>query len=140
MRILLVDDSKPIRMANQKILERAGYEVITAVDGQQAIVVARSEKPDLILLDLLLPGVGGIQVLRELKRDPGTANIPVVILSGLSQKNGKRLIAEGADEYLEKNVVIPSSDRNDLPLVLRDVICRINRKKGRILLSSPIPK
>jgi CheY-like chemotaxis protein len=140
MRILLVDDSKPIRMANQKILERAGYEVITAVDGQQALVVARSEKPDLILLDLLLPGVGGIQVLRELKRDPGTANIPVVILSGLSQKNGKRLIAEGADEYLEKNVVIPSSDRNDLPLVLRDVICRINRKKGRILLSSPIPK
>ena len=140
MRILLVDDSRPMLMANHAVLERAGYEVITAADGKQAISVARSEKPDLILLDLLLPRASGLQVLQELKKDPSTAEIPVVILSGLSQKNGQRLIAAGAEDYLEKSVVMPSKDRNDLPLILRDVICRINRRKGRILLTVPIPK
>jgi CheY-like chemotaxis protein len=140
MRILLVDDSKSLRMATQRVLERAGYEVIGAADGKQAIVAARSQNPDLVLLDLLLPGTGGLQVLEQLKQDPATAEIPVVILSGLSQKNGQKLIAAGAEDYLEKNVVMPSSNTNNLPLVLRDVICRINRRKGRILLAAPIPK
>ncbi len=127
-------------MATQRVLEKSGYDVIPAADGKQALSLARDQQPDLILLDLLLPEKNGVEVLQALKADSGTAEIPVVILSGLSQKNGQRLIEAGAEDYLEKGVVMPSKDRNDLPLVLRDVICRINRRKGKILLAVPIPK
>jgi DNA-binding response OmpR family regulator len=84
MRILLVEDSKTIRMENERTLIKAGYEVVCAEDGEQALALARSEQPELILLDLLLPRIGGVQVLRELKKDRTTRDIPVIIVSSLS--------------------------------------------------------
>ncbi len=130
MKILLVEDSKLLRLTNERTLVKAGYDVISAEDGEEALRCAKEQKPDLILLDLLLPKVSGLEVLTRLKHNRDTAKIPVVALSGLSDKNRQRLIDAGADEYLEKNSVITEKGLNRLPKILEDIICRINRKRG----------
>lgn len=84
--ILLVEDSKFLRLASERALTKAGYSVVSTDDGEQALRVAQERIPDLILLDMLLPKLGGEDVLRALKSDPATARIPVVVLSSLSQK------------------------------------------------------
>ena len=130
MKILLVEDSKLLRLTDERTLVKAGYDVISAEDGEEALRCAKEQKPDLILLDLLLPKVSGLEVLTRLKHNRDTAKIPVVALSGLSDKNRQRLIDAGADEYLEKNSVITEKGLNRLPKILEDIICRINRKRG----------
>ncbi|HYM75781.1 MAG TPA: response regulator [Candidatus Dormibacteraeota bacterium] len=102
-KILLAEDSKFLRMATERALARAGYVVLTAVDGVQAIEVAQKEKPQLILLDMLLPKMTGPDVLKALKKDPATAGIAVVVFTGLSQKNEVRLRQDGACAFLEKS-------------------------------------
>jgi CheY-like chemotaxis protein len=101
-KILLVDDSKFLRLATGRALERAGYEVSTATDGPNALEMAREQKPDLILLDMLLPKMTGPDVLKALKNDPATAGIAVVAFTGLSQKNAVRLQQDGACAFLDK--------------------------------------
>lgn len=101
--ILLVEDSKFVRLASERALTRAGYNVVSTDDGEQALRVAQERVPDLILLDMLLPKLGGPEVLRALKRDPITAQIPVIVLSSLSQKNEARLKKDGASAYFEKS-------------------------------------
>ena len=140
MRILLVEDSKPIRRENERALLEAGYEVVCAVDGESALRFARDLKPDLILLDMILPKMSGPEVLRELKSDPVTAGIPVVVLSSLSEKNRQKLVGEGAEEYLEKNALMPGRGINLLPQELENVICRINRRRGIAFSSIPVAK
>jgi len=102
-KILLVDDSKFLRLAVERALARAGYEVSTAADGEQALAMARERKPDVILLDMLLPKMAGPDVLKALKADAATAGIAVVVLTGLSQKNAARLQHDGAFAFLEKS-------------------------------------
>jgi len=104
-KILLVDDSKFLRMATERALARAGFSVITADDGGKAIELAKQERPDVILLDMLLPGVTGPDVLKSLKKDPRTATIPVIAFTGLSHKNEGRLRRDGACAYLEKSTL-----------------------------------
>src|SRR6266496_299055 len=84
VKILLVEDSKPIQRENEGALTKAGYEVLCAEDGQSAIQMAQEKNPDLILLDMILPKLSGPEVLRRLKSDARTAKIPVVVLSSLS--------------------------------------------------------
>jgi CheY-like chemotaxis protein len=140
MRVLLVEDSRTMRMENERALAHAGYEVLCAEDGEQAVAIARQQQPELILLDLLLPRMDGVQVLRELKKDRTTMDIPVVIVSSLSGKNHDKLVAEGAEEYLEKNLIMPDHKQNRLPALLQDIVCRINRKRGEGRLTVPLPK
>ena len=102
-KILLVEDSKFLRMATERALARAGYCVRIASDGVEAMEVARKEKPELILLDMLLPKITGPDVLKKLKKDPMTAGIPVVAFTGLSQKNATRLRQDGACAFLDKS-------------------------------------
>ena len=101
-KILLVDDSKFLRLAVERALSRAGYAVSTAADGEHALEMARERMPDVILLDMLLPKMAGPDVLKALKADPATAEIAVVVLTGLSQKNAVRLQQDGAFAFLEK--------------------------------------
>ena len=101
-KILLVDDSKFLRLATERALARAGYEVSTAPDGENALQIAREKKPDVILLDMLLPKMTGPDVLKALKKDPATAGIAVVAFTGLSQKNAARLEQDGACAFLDK--------------------------------------
>lgn len=138
MRILLVDDSKPMRRANETALIKAGYEVICAEDGESALQMARELHPDLVLLDLILPKMSGPDVLRAMKSEEKTAHIPVIVVSSLSEKNREKLLADGAEEYLEKNLLMPRRGVNLLPKALEDVICRINRKRGVAFSSVPL--
>ncbi|MGO9087969.1 MAG: two-component system response regulator [Candidatus Sulfotelmatobacter sp.] len=102
-KILLVEDSKFLRLATERALARAGYDVITAADGEDAVKKARENLPHLILLDLLLPKVTGTDVLKALKQDPVTAGIAVVVLTGMSQKNEDWLRRDGAFAFLGKS-------------------------------------
>lgn len=140
MRILLVEDSRLIRLENQRVLVKAGYEVVCAEDGESALKLAREQHPDLILLDLILPRMSGPTVLEHLKNDAATANIPVVVLSGLPEKNRQKLMDAGAEEYLEKNTMMPAPGMNLLPETLENVICRINRRRGIPFSSIPVHK
>jgi CheY-like chemotaxis protein len=140
VRILLVEDSRAVRRENERVLTKAGYEVICAEDGEAALHQAQGQKPDLILLDMILPKISGPEVLERLKSDARTADIPVVVLSGLPEKNRQKLMDAGAEEYLEKNSLMPAPGVNILPKVLENVICRVNRRKGIAFSSVPISK
>jgi CheY-like chemotaxis protein len=101
--ILLIDDSRFMRMANERALSRAGYKVLGADNGQTGLELAKQHRPDLILLDMLLPKLAGTEVLRRLKSDPETSTIPVIVLTSLSEKNKEKLVSAGALDLLEKN-------------------------------------
>lgn len=140
VRILLVEDSKPLRRENEGALQRAGYEVICAEDGETALEMAQEGHPDLILLDMILPKMTGPEVLRHLKSEAKTKDIPVVVLSSLSEKNRQKLLEEGAEDYLEKGALMPMRGLNLLPSALENVICRINRKRGIAFSNIPVPR
>ena len=106
--VLLVEDSKLMRVEREHALKRAGYHVVTAVDGMEALIVARTSHPDLILLDMMLPKLDGPSVLRALKADPLTSQIPVVVVTGLSQKNEEKLVHDGAAAFLGKDQLLTS--------------------------------
>jgi CheY-like chemotaxis protein len=105
IKILLVEDSKFLRLATERALTRAGYQVSSAADGEEAVRLAHEPLPDLILLDMLLPKMSGPEVLRALKNDAVTKAIPVVVITGMSQKNASRLRDDGAAGFLEKSVL-----------------------------------
>jgi DNA-binding response OmpR family regulator len=107
-RVLLGEDSKVFARAHEITLRKAGFEVIITQDGIAALEAARTNRPDLIILDLMLPKLQGQTVLRELKKDSATSKIPVIIYSGLPESNGRKLIRAGAHSYMEKNKI--SSD------------------------------
>jgi CheY-like chemotaxis protein len=109
--ILLVEDSKFLRVATERILTKAGYQVICAGDGDEALALAGSRLPDLIVLDMLLPKLSGPEVLRSFKKNDLTAHIPVVVLSSLSQNNGPKLVQEGADAFIEKGPLLADPGR-----------------------------
>ena len=140
MKILLVDDSRAILHEHERVLHKAGYEVVCAGDGESALKLAHEHKPDLILLDMILPKLSGPEVLAHLKQDPVTADIPVVVLSGLTEKNRQKLIEAGAEDYVEKSSLAPLPGVNLLPKILENVICRINRKRGIAFSSIPLDK
>jgi DNA-binding response OmpR family regulator len=140
VKILLVEDSLAIRQENERVLLKAGYEVVTAKDGESALKFAKAENPELILLDMILPKMSGPEVLKQLKKDSTTKNIPVIVLSSLSEKNRQKLIEAGADEYLEKSTLSPMPGMNLLPKILEDVMCRINRKRGIAFSNIPLDK
>src|SRR5579862_2924784 len=82
--ILLVEDSKFLRIATERTLSKAGYNVSTASDGEEALRMAIRNVPDVVLLDMLLPRLAGLEVLQELKHNPATAKVPIIVLSCLS--------------------------------------------------------
>jgi CheY-like chemotaxis protein len=103
LTILVVDDSVHLQIAFKKILTSSGYRVELAGDGEEGLRLARSLKPDVILLDMLLPKLGGVDVLLALKADRSTKTIPVIALSGLPSSNEARLRRDGAISYLQKS-------------------------------------
>ncbi len=117
MKILLVEDSKFLRLATERAMVRAGYEVTSAGDGEEGLRLAREKRPDLILLDMMLPKLSGPDVLKALKLDPATAAIPVVVMSGLSQKNAAKMEKDGAFAFLEKSEL--SLDQGPEPLLVK---------------------
>ena len=104
-KIVVIDDEIHVQRLIKIILDQQGHQVITASSGEEgvALIDAEAEAPDLILLDLMMPGVGGLQVLRTLKENPKTATVPVVLLTAVAQENvvlqGIKL---GAKDYVRK--------------------------------------
>jgi CheY-like chemotaxis protein len=95
VRILLAEDDRFLRKAAEATLRQRGFTVVTAVDGEEALRLARKDVPDLILLDLIMPKLQGFEVLRALKQDPATAHIPVIVLSNLGQAQDVQQTMEG---------------------------------------------
>jgi len=104
-RILIVDDSPTQTMSLTKILKKHGHEVITAKNGSEGVVVAEAELPDLVLMDVVMPGVNGFQATRQITKNPSTSHIPVVICTTKDQETdriwGQR---QGAKGYVTKPV------------------------------------
>ena len=102
-RILLAEDDRFLRKAAETALKRQAFTVLAAVDGEEALRMARAEAPDLILLDLIMPKLQGFEVLRALKADAATAATPVIILSNLVQDSDvKQAMEAGAACYFVK--------------------------------------
>lgn len=102
-KILIAEDDKFLSKILQTKLTKVGYSLILANDGQEAIDLARSEKPVLVLLDLIMPNKNGFEVLEEAKADPELSQIPIVILSNLGQDEDiKRGMDLGAKDYIVK--------------------------------------
>lgn len=94
--ILLVEDDRFLRKAAEATLRRHGFIVRTAADGEEALQRVRDEVPDLVLLDLIMPKLQGFEVLRILKQDPATKQIPVVVLSNLGQDSDVQQALQGS--------------------------------------------
>ena len=102
-RVLVVDDSPTICAVLGKMLGKDGYEVLKANDGASAIEMARSEQPALIFLDVVMPGMNGFAVLRKLRQDPLTRDIPIVMISGNQQATEQFYLQRfGADDFMKK--------------------------------------
>jgi DNA-binding response OmpR family regulator len=121
MKILLIDDDKLLRRAIERTLAKAGYDLICCGDGEEGVRLAAETSPDLILLDMMLPKLPGVNVLRQLKQITSTKDIPVIVLSGLSQNNAAKLLKEGAAKYMEKTEKIFQKD-SALFLAIEDLL------------------
>ena len=103
--ILLVEDNEPSRDALSRRLQRRGYAVLPAVDGQQAVTFARQSLPDLILMDLGLPVVNGWEATRQIKGDAATRHIPIIVLSAHAMTGDRDLaLAAGSDDFDAKPI------------------------------------
>ena len=112
--ILIVEDEQDIRELLAYNLEKEGYATVQAADGKEGLDLARSRKPDLILLDLMLPKMDGLAVCRELERDSGTVRIPIIMLTARGEDVDRILGFElGADDYVVK------------PFNIRELLLRI---------------
>jgi len=119
-RVLLAEDDRFLRKAAEAALKRQGFTVLPAVDGEEALRMARAETPDIVLLDLIMPKLQGFEVLRALKADPATAAIPVIILSNLGQESDvKQAMEAGAVGYFVK-----------ANLSLQDLVKRVGEVTG----------
>jgi DNA-binding response OmpR family regulator len=103
MKIVVADDDRMFRKAAETTLRRQGYAVTTASDGEEALQLIRAERPDIIVLDLIMPKLQGFDVLQVLKQDSLTAAIPVIVLSSLTQEQDKQEALDlGAVAYFNK--------------------------------------
>jgi twitching motility two-component system response regulator PilH len=104
-KILVVDDSPTERYFYADLLTRSGYTVLTAENGEEAMMKAKSEQPQLILMDVVMPGQNGFQVTRAISRDPQTQHIPIVICTSKDQETDRYWgMKQGAKDYIVKPV------------------------------------
>ena len=102
-KILLIEDDKFLRELMNKKLLTMGYDVVSASDGESGLVAIKESRPDVVLLDLILPGINGFEVLERAKKDPETAKVPVIILSNLGQSEDiEKGLKLGAKDFLVK--------------------------------------
>jgi DNA-binding response OmpR family regulator len=128
-RVLIVDDESAIRLVCQLNLDSAGFETLEAADGESALALARRERPDLILLDVMLPGIDGWDVAAELAAEPETRNIPILFLSARSDRSDEARGHEvGGLGYITKPF-----DPTELIDRVRDVLDRTGRGERETL-------
>lgn len=128
LRVLLVDDSRFLRTACERALLKAGYQVEIAVDGEEALTLAAQTNYDLIILDMLLPKLSGVEVLRRLRSKPLTASVPVLVLSSLPESNREKLLTEGATEYCEKSLLAGSNGQHAFLEAVQHLLLRVRKQ------------
>lgn len=102
-RVMIVDDSPTDVQNIRKILLKAGHQPIEAVSGQDALDRIKTEKPDCVIMDVVMPGVNGFQATRQLAKDPATAKIPIMVVSSKNQESDRMwALRQGAKDYLVK--------------------------------------
>ena len=108
-KILIVEDDKFLRELISKKLSTENYEIVEAVDGEKGLDKVKETRPNLVLLDLILPGIDGFEVLTKMKEDPALSSIPVIILSNLGQREDvEKGLKLGAVDYLVKAHFTPN--------------------------------
>ncbi len=118
-KILFIEDESALQKTFSEVLTQEGYQTVSALDGEDGLRLARSEKPDLILLDLILPKVHGFEVLKVLKKDPKTKDIPILVLTNLeSTSDVEKALELGATTYLVK----ASYDLEDVVKKVKDAL------------------
>jgi DNA-binding response OmpR family regulator len=137
MTILLVEDSRFLRVASERALLKAGYQVVCASDGEAALLTARERVPNLILLDMMLPRLHRLGVLRASKHDPRTANIPTLVLTGLGNQNEWTLKEGGAAAYFTKSDSLSVDNCDTLLRVVESVLGKQEMEKPAVELSVP---
>lgn len=120
-KILLVDDDPDFVEATKAVLESQPYEVITALSGKAGLQKAREEKPDLVLLDIIMPGVDGFQVCQQLKKDPQLAEIPVIMITSFSQKYRETSLG------LSQGLTLEAEDFVDKPVAPAELLIRVEK-------------
>jgi DNA-binding response OmpR family regulator len=126
--VLLAEDDADIRLLATLKLTRAGHQVRGFGDGLSAVADAREHPPDLAVLDIMMPGMSGLEVCQELRKDPATAKIPVILLTALAREADITAgLAAGADDYIVK------------PFSPRDFLMRVNAALARIQAGAPVP-
>jgi len=104
-KVLIVEDNPSVLRATSYILEKEGYEVLTAQNGLEGLKKAKENSPDLLILDVMLPGIDGFEICHRLRGEPQTANLPIVMFSAKGQESDKAMGKKmGADDYLTKPV------------------------------------
>ena len=117
-KILIVDDNENNRLLMSDILQYRGYEILEAEDGGKGISMARERKPDLILLDMQMPGIDGFAAARMLKSDPLTKDIKVIVVTSFAMKGDReKIIALGVDDYVAKPI-----DTRQFPVLVEKYI------------------
>ena len=127
-RVLVIEDSRILRLATERVLTRAGHEVALAIDGEEGLRAAKASRPDVIVLDMLLPKISGPDVLRALKENAETSGIPVIVLSSLSQRNEQKLLRDGAAAYFEKEKLDLDKDAGRFTATVENVLCQARRQ------------
>jgi DNA-binding response OmpR family regulator len=118
-KILIIEDDKFLRELMTRKLLSLEYEVVSAADGEEGLQKIKSEKPDIVLLDLILPGINGFDVLAKAKKDPQIAKIPIIILSNLGQSEDiEKGLKLGAQDFLVKAHFTPQEIVNKLKSIL----------------------
>jgi two-component system, cell cycle response regulator DivK len=122
-RILLVDDEEMNRDFLQRRLQKRGYEVVTAVDGAEACAKIVEIGPDLVLMDVMMPVLDGLQATRNLREQPETRAIPVIALTAMAMEGDREKVIEaGCDDYATKPI--------DLPVLLEKIQALLERHSG----------
>ena len=104
-KIMIIEDDPSFSRAINHIIQMEGYDVITASNGMTGLRMVKEEKPDLLILDVMLPGLDGFEICHQLRQDPQTANFPIIMLSAKGQEADKTTgLKVGASEYLTKPI------------------------------------
>lgn len=120
-KILLVDDDPDFVEATKVVLESQLYEVITALSGKEGLEKAREQKPDLVLLDIIMPQIDGFQVCQQLKKDPELAEVPVIMITSFSEKYRETSLG------LSQGLTLEAEDFVDKPVSPAELLIRVEK-------------
>jgi len=120
-KILLVDDDPDFVEATKAVLESKPYQVITALSGEEGLKKAREEKPDLVLLDIIMPEVDGFQVCQQLKKDPQLSQIPVIMITSFSERYMETSIG------VSQGLTLEAEDFVDKPVAPNELLIRVEK-------------